>query len=219
VSSKHPKKKIRILVTAGPTREKIDPIRFISNYSTGTFGYAVAYEAKRRGCKVVLISGPVSLDAPKGIKLIKVESALDMERSVMSEFPKADCIMMAAAVADWRASSIARHKIKKAAGGMVVKLTRNPDILKELGRKKKNKILVGFALETEDLELNARKKLKSKGLDLVVANRFSQDSGVFGDKKTEIMIIDKYGCKTEVGARTKAALAKIILDKALGINI
>ena len=207
-----------VLVTAGPTRERIDPVRFISNYSTGTFGYAIAKEARDRGCRVVLVTGPVSIKPPAGVKTIHIESAIEMLECVKAWSKKADYIFMAAAVSDWRVSNPAKAKIKKGRGGMALKLAENPDILKALGKRKTYR-LVGFALETENLAGNALKKLKSKGLDIIVANKLTKSSKLFGGRKIDILIMDKYGSRDLYKARPKGELAKIILDKAFGFNI
>ncbi|MDD5427897.1 MAG: phosphopantothenoylcysteine decarboxylase [Candidatus Omnitrophica bacterium] len=211
-------KKTTVLVAAGPTREKIDPVRFISNYSTGTFGYEIAGEAARRGYKTVLVSGPVHLTAPSAMKLVRIESALEMRREVKKLAAQADCVIMAAAVCDWRPGSAGRQKIKRKKGATTLRLKENPDILKELGENKKS-VLVGFALETENLEKNALEKLKKKNLDLVVANKLTKKSGLFGDRLTDVLMIDKYFRKTIYRRRTKRELAKIILDKALKFKI
>jgi phosphopantothenoylcysteine decarboxylase / phosphopantothenate---cysteine ligase len=213
------KTKPRILVTAGPTREKIDPVRFISNYSTGTFGYAIADAARKMGLSVTLVSGPVALDRPEGVRFIGVESALDMRRAVIKEAKRADCIIMAAAVSDWRPGSRARSKIKKGSASISLKLVKNPDILKELGRQKRGKVLAGFALETEDLLKNAAKKLKEKNLDIIIANKLGPGADIFGNKPVKIAFIDRFGGKEEVPAGPKARMAKIILDKVLAYNI
>jgi phosphopantothenoylcysteine decarboxylase/phosphopantothenate--cysteine ligase len=176
----------KILVAAGPTREKIDPVRFISNYSTGTFGYAIAREAKRRGLDVTLVSGPTALKAPDGVRFVPVESSLDMRKAVLERFKKADCVIMSAAVADWRPVYSAKKKIKKTQK-KTIELVENPDILAQLGARKNGRVAVGFALETENLEKNALKKLKDKNLDLIVANRLGKDSDLFGDKKIDVV--------------------------------
>lgn len=209
---------MNILVTAGPTREKIDPVRFISNYSTGTFGYEIAGEAARRGHNVTLVSGPTCLEAPEGVKRVMVESALEMRREVEKAAKKAECMIMAAAVCDWRARLPKNNKIKKHGNKITLELESNPDILQEAGKKKKG-ILVGFALETENLEKNALVKLKKKNLDLIVANRLTVRSGLFGAGLTDIMIIDKFYHKKAYRRRTKKALAKIILDKVSNFKI
>ena len=207
-----------ILVTAGPTREKIDPVRFISNYSTGTFGYEIAGEAVRRGYNVILISGPTALKAPKGARLVRVESAEEMRREVIKESLLAGCVIMAAAVCDWKVRSPHREKIKRRGGKMMLELEENPDILAELGNTKRG-ALVGFALETENLAKNAAAKLKKKNLDLVIANKLTKKPGLFGSGLTDILVIDRFGRKEWYRRKTKKELAKIILDKALNINI
>lgn len=207
----------RILVAAGPTREKIDPVRFISNYSTGVFGYAIAREAKRRGLRVTLVSGPTALKAPAGVKFIAVESSLDMRKAVLAEFKKCDCVVMSAAVADWRPVYSARKKIKKSQK-KTIELVENPDILAELGASKKGRIAVGFALETENLEKNALKKLKDKNLDLIVANRLGKGSELFGDKAIDVVTIDKFGNRARIYNKSKRELARVILEKALKLG-
>ncbi|MDP3790460.1 MAG: phosphopantothenoylcysteine decarboxylase [Candidatus Omnitrophota bacterium] len=207
----------RILVAAGPTRERIDPVRFISNYSTGVFGYEIAKEAKRRGLTVTLISGPTALKAPSGVKFISVESSLDMRRAVLDEFRKADCVVMTAAVADWRPIYSAKRKIKKSPK-KTIELIETPDILAELGAKKRNRIAVGFALETENLERNALKKLKDKNLDLIVANRLAGKSNIFGDKAIDVVTVDKFGNKARIHNKSKKELAGMIIDKALKLG-
>jgi phosphopantothenoylcysteine decarboxylase/phosphopantothenate--cysteine ligase len=219
VRSKKGKKIRRIVITAGPTREKIDPVRFISNYSTGVFGYAIAEEAGKRGYETILISGPVALEIPRGVKGVPVESALDMQKAVKRESGKADCVIMAAAVSDWRPISIAAKKLKKGGSAAILRLVENPDIIKGLGNNKKGRVLVAFALETEDLKSNAIKKLKEKNVDLVVANKLSRGKTVFGDKTLSILMIERSGKTIAVSNKTKKELAKIILDKALSFKI
>ena len=209
---------MNILVTAGPTREKIDPVRFISNYSTGTFGYEIAGEAARRGHDVTLVSGPTCLEAPEGAKVVMVESALDMRREVKKRARAAECVIMAAAVCDWKARLSLRKKAKKQGRGITLQLNETPDILKELGKNKKG-ILVGFALETENLENNALAKLKNKNLDLIVANRLTKNTGLFGAGLTDVLMIDSLYRKDIYRRRTKKALAKIILDKVSNFKI
>jgi len=208
----------RVLVTAGPTREKIDPVRFISNYSTGTFGYEIAKAAKRLGLEVILISGPTALKVPRGVKFISVESARDMLGAVIENVKKCDCVIMASAVCDWRPIKVSGKKVKKHHGTTALKLIENPDILKLLSKRKKA-ILVGFALETEDLERNARKKLREKNLDIIVANRVKTGRSPFGKDKTDVLIIDKANRMIKVRNKSKSELAKIIVDKALNCNI
>lgn len=201
-----------LLVTAGPTRERIDPVRFISNYSTGTFGYEIAKAAKRRGYSVILVSGPTALKQPRGVKLIRVESARDMKRAVMSQLPKAEAVVMAAAVSDWRPRTEAKRKIKKGAGRRVLELVENDDILSEVGARKRGKVVAGFALETENLERNALKKLLRKNADLIIANKLGASS-IFGDGRTSVVMIDKWGNRVGLRNRTKRELAASVLDR------
>jgi len=212
-------KKPSVLITAGPTREEIDPVRFISNYSTGTFGYEIAGEAVRRGFKVILISGPTGLCPPRGVKTISVETAAGMRRAVMANARECGYVIMTAAVSDWRALKKSARKIKKSSGRrMLLELEANPDILAELGRHKKY-VLAGFALETERLEKNALGKLRSKNLDLIVANKLTRKAALFGDKKIDILIMDRLGNKAFFRRKTKRALAKIVLDKVFNFKI
>ena len=187
--------KWRILVTAGPTREKIDPVRFISNYSTGSFGYKIAEAAHRKKHHVTLVSGPTCLKAPRGVRIIMVESAREMRAAVLREFKKSDCLIMAAAVSDWRVKEEKRAKIKKLKAMRTLKLVENPDILREAAARKGNRVVVGFVLETENLEKNAVKKLKAKSLDLIVAKRLTHDKNVLSDNKTSVLIVDRSGNK------------------------
>lgn len=207
-----------ILIAAGPTRERIDPVRFISNYSTGTFGYEIAKEAKRRKLSVTLISGPTALKAPPGMKFIPVESTLDMRKAVFAEFQKADCVIMTAAVADWRPRYSAKRKIKKN-HRRAIEFIENPDILAEVGARKKERVVAGFALETENLERNALKKLKDKNLDLIIANRLTPKANIFGDIKLDVVTVDKFGNRTRIYNKSKRELAKIILDKVLKFGL
>lgn len=209
----------KILVAAGPTRERIDPVRFISNYSTGVFGYEIAKEAKRRGFGVTLVSGPTALEAPRGVRFIGVESSLEMRRALLKEFKKADCVIMTAAVADWRPLYSAKRKIKKSPK-KTIELVENPDILAELGAEKKKKVAVGFALETENLEKNALKKLKDKSLDLIVANRLKRHgSNIFGDKLIDVVTVDRFGNRARIYNKSKRELARIILGKVLKLGL
>jgi len=208
-----------IVITAGPTREKIDPVRFISNYSTGSFGYELAREAVRRGLKTVLISGPTAIDAPRGVKLIEAESALDMKRAVLKELKNAGYLIMAAAVSDWRAAAPAARKMKKGAGQRVLRLVENPDILAAAGKLKKRAVVAGFALETNDTEQNALGKLKKKRLDMIIANTLSSKTNPFGDNITDIILLDRRGGRYIYRRKSKRKLSKIILDKVLRFTI
>jgi phosphopantothenoylcysteine decarboxylase/phosphopantothenate--cysteine ligase len=194
-------KRLTIIVTAGPTTEPIDPVRFISNRSTGAMGRALAGAAKKKRHKVILIDGSAGL------------SARGMLREVLKNFPRADAVVMAAAVADYRPLEPAKQKIKKEKTALSLKLVKNPDILAELGRKKGGRILVGFALETQGLYKNALKKLKQKRLDLIVANRLTKRQDVFGPGKTSVLIIDKNGNRKAFSNVTKDRVAEEIIKK------
>ncbi len=204
--------KYNILITAGPSREFIDPVRFISNPSTGTIGYLIADSARKRGNNVILLSGPTHLESPKGVKTVYFNSALELKKHADSFFDWADCVICTAAVADFRPAKVISRKMKKDKGVPEIKLVRNPDILKGLGRKKKNKVLVGFALETENVVENGLEKLKSKNLDLIVANLLSKQRVLFGQKPVTAFLID--GEKVEKHSQiSKKMLARIILDR------
>ncbi len=210
---------LNILVTAGPTQEPIDPVRFISNRSTGTMGFSIAQAAKKRWHKVILISGPTVLPKPKGIEFFSVETAQQMRTQILKNTSKADVIVMAAAVSDYRPRHIAAQKIKKNKPTLNLGLIKNNDILKELGRVKKNKILVGFALETEHLYKNAVKKLKEKRLDIIIANKLSKKQNIFGKNKTSVLIIDKDGNKEYLYDTKKEKIAEEIVRKIEDLKI
>jgi phosphopantothenoylcysteine decarboxylase / phosphopantothenate---cysteine ligase len=203
----------KVLVTAGPTVEDIDPIRFMSNRSSGKMGYAVAETARRRGAEVFLVSGPTSLKATSGVMLISVRSAAEMKEAVLSLYPEMDIVVKAAAVADYRPAEAAEQKIKKGKGDKVLHLVRTEDILEILGKEKKKQILVGFAAETEHLMESARDKLARKNLDLIVANDVSK--GVFGEDSSTVHILSRNGETVTLQDQTKLAIAGRILDLAL----
>jgi phosphopantothenoylcysteine decarboxylase/phosphopantothenate--cysteine ligase len=161
---------VRLLVTAGPTEEYIDEVRFLSNPSSGKMGYAVAEAGARRGHRVTLISGPVALEPPEGVTLVEVTSAEDMHRAVLQRFERSEAVVMTAAVSDYRPAKRQAAKMRKTGRPMTLRLVPTPDILEELGRRKRNQVLVGFALETEDELENAAAKLRAKNLDMIVAN-------------------------------------------------
>ncbi len=205
---------LTFLVTAGPTVEDLDPVRFFSNRSSGKMGYAVARAAALRGAKVVLVSGPTSLAPPRGVTFVPVRSALEMERAVSEQASEADAVVMTAAVADFRPTEQSDKKLKKGANEKerVVRLTRNPDILAGLGKRFKNEsrpILVGFALETEDLRTAAKKKLEKKGANLIVANLAAD--GFAGDDN-EALIVDDRGNEESTGRISKRDLASLIVN-------
>jgi phosphopantothenoylcysteine decarboxylase/phosphopantothenate--cysteine ligase len=205
----------RVLVTAGPTMEFIDPVRCITNRSSGKMGYAIAKIARRRGADVILITGKTSLPPPRSdIQVIEVVTAQEMRNAVMKHQKRCGVIIKAAAVADYRCSTETCQKIKKCQGDetITLSLTRNPDILQELGEIKGNKILVGFAAETDNVVPNALDKLKRKNLDLIVANDITKAGIGFGSDNNEVVIIDSSGRTKEVPVLEKEKIADIILD-------
>ena len=199
---------VPVLVTAGPTREMLDPVRFLSNPSSGRMGYAVAEAARDRGAQVTLISGPVALDPPRGIKVLRVVSAEEMAEAVDQNLDGARVVVMTAAVADQRPKERAKHKAKKRDGEENVTLVRTPDILAALGARAQRPMLVGFAAESENVEANAREKLDRKNLDLIVANEVAL--GFAGDQNRVVMIA-RDGGRQEV-AGSKRAVAHAIWD-------
>lgn len=207
----------KVVVTAGPTREKIDPVRFISNYSTGKMGYAIAEEAVLQGAEVTLISGPVSLAPPQGVTLISVESAEEMYEAVMKVFLQSDLVVKTAAVADYRPKQVSEHKVKKQPGEQVIELERTKDILYELGRKKGHQVLVGFAAETINVEEYAKKKLVEKNADMIVANNVKVEGAGFGTDTNIVTIYKKDGTVIELPLMTKREMAKKILEEAAAI--
>ena len=208
-----------VLVTASCTREPIDKVRFISNYSSGKMGFALAKIARARGARVILITGPTSLPAPKGISTISIESAEEMKKEVFKHFSEADIIISAAAVADFRPRDVFAGKIKKEKNEKpLIELERTPDILYELGKKKGDKILVGFAAETENLTDNAFKKLKEKRLDLIVANDISAKEVGFGSDNNRARLINSKGSARELSLMPKIDMAEKILDEITKIK-
>lgn len=200
-----------VLVTAGPTVEDIDPVRFISNRSSGRMGYRLAEVARDRGAKVVLVAGPTSLAAPRGVEVVPVRSAEEMASAVIDRAGTAGIVAMAAAVSDYRPAEKAPGKIKKQPGGQTLPLVRTPDILKALGEMKGKPFLIGFAAETERLLENARKKRAEKKVDLIVANDVSNGAG-FGSEKNTAVLIDGRG-ETELPLMSKRELAERIWDR------
>lgn len=205
----------KVLVTAGPTREPIDPVRYVSNASSGRMGYAIARAARRRGAEVVLVSGPSSVPRPRGIAFVPVVTAEEMREACVSYYPQSTLVVMAAAVADYRPSKSYPTKVKKEASSLSVEMERTEDVLKYMGRKKKSgQFLVGFALETDSLEENAKKKLKEKNLDLVVANL---PAGL--DSETnEVTIINRDGDTEVLPAMKKDDVADRILDNVVNLK-
>jgi phosphopantothenoylcysteine decarboxylase/phosphopantothenate--cysteine ligase len=201
----------KILITAGPTREMLDPVRFLSNLSTGEMGFALAKEAVARGYQVSLVSGPTALRPPKGVKLFPVVSALQMKKVCSELFPKHDGLIMTAAVCDFMPASAGRHKIPSGKG-LTVKLKRTPDILAALAKRKGRRTVIGFCLETRDLIRRAREKLLKKRLDGIVANFYDpKGPGPFGDRRVEVHLIASDGEARRLVNRSKIQIAKTLL--------
>jgi phosphopantothenoylcysteine decarboxylase/phosphopantothenate--cysteine ligase len=201
-----------VLVTAGPTREAIDAVRFISNPSTGKMGFALALAAKERGANVILIAGPTTLAPPQGMTVVPVTSAGDMHTAVNERAPHSDIIIMAAAVSDFTPKKPSERKIKKSEAPTVVELERTVDILLELGSKKGRQLLVGFAAETDDVEQNAMRKLKDKNLDLIVVNDLLTQGAGFGTDTNVVTLIDRTGKRTALPVLPKSHAARRILQ-------
>jgi phosphopantothenoylcysteine decarboxylase / phosphopantothenate---cysteine ligase len=207
-----------ILVTAGPTREAIDPVRFISNHSTGKMGYAIAEKAAQRGAKVYLVSGPTNLETPCGVARFDVVSAKEMQSKVMELFLECDIVIKAAAVADYAPETAFSQKLKKSADELELKLTKNPDILYELGKIKGDKIIVGFAMETEKLIENAASKVRKKNLDFIVANDLNEAGAGFAADTNVVTLIDRDGNIESIPLKKKHEVADIILDRIRDIK-
>ena len=202
----------KILISSGRTKENIDPIRYLSNNSSGKMGYALAQAGVDLGAEVTLISGPTNLEVPNGLKdFVTVESALDMYKAVDSYFEDTDIFIACAAVADYRPKEYQNKKIKKSDDNLIIELVRNPDILFEMGKKKKNQFLVGFAAETNDIKENALKKLEKKNLDIIVAN----NANVMGKNQNTVELIKKDKSSIEFNQKNKMELAYDILNEVI----
>ncbi|MDQ2084996.1 bifunctional phosphopantothenoylcysteine decarboxylase/phosphopantothenate--cysteine ligase CoaBC [Herbivorax sp. ANBcel31] len=208
-------KDVKVLITAGPTREAIDPVRYITNYSSGKMGYAIADCAVKRGAKVKLISGPVNISVPFDAKIESVTSAQQMYEAVMKDYKDYDILIMVAAVSDYKCDQVSEKKIKKSQKEMIINLVKNPDIAKELGKVKGNKILVGFSAETDDVEKNALKKLESKNMDMIVANDVTQEGAGFSTDTNIVKIIKGKGYIRSLSIMNKTKVADNILDEVL----
>ncbi|WP_027408187.1 bifunctional phosphopantothenoylcysteine decarboxylase/phosphopantothenate--cysteine ligase CoaBC [Anoxybacteroides tepidamans] len=203
----------KVIVTAGPTREKIDPVRFFTNRSTGKMGYAIAETAAEWGADVTLISGPTHLAAPRNVETVRIESAQEMYEEVAKRFPDADIVIKSAAVADYRPKYIFSGKMKKQPGDLMIELERTVDILKTLGEQKSKQFLVGFAAETERVEEYARKKLESKNLDMIVANNVAEEGAGFGGDTNIVTIFKRDGSMIELPLLSKKKVAEEILKQ------
>ena len=208
----------RVVVTAGPTREALDPVRYVSNHSTGRMGYEMARAALALGAReVTLISGPTALRAPYGVRMVPVVSAREMESAVLAALPQADLLVKAAAVGDFRPASVADQKIKKGEGGLTVDLVKNPDILAEAcAARQPGQVIVGFAMETQDLIANAKAKLEKKGADMIVANSLTEEGAGFGGETNVASLLTASGVE-KLPKMSKLALSEEILRRAAGM--
>jgi phosphopantothenoylcysteine decarboxylase/phosphopantothenate--cysteine ligase len=208
-----------VLVTAGPTVEDIDPVRFLSNRSSGRMGYRIAEAARDRGARVVLVSGPTSLEPPAGVEVVQVRSAEEMQKACAARASSATVVVAAAAVADYRPASPSASKRKKTDGPLSLELVRTPDVLMGLGAsKREGVVLVGFAAETDDLEANAAAKLAAKNLDLIVANDVTREGHGFEGETNGGLVLRRDGSRAEIPLGTKRAMADRILDEVLAVR-
>ena len=207
-----------VLVTAGPTQERIDPVRFLSNRSSGKMGYALAEEVAARGARVILVSGPVSLAEPHGVTVIRVETAAEMRTAVLEQLAQATIVVKAAAVADYFVREPAAQKIKKSGGGISLALDPAPDILAEVGRQKGGRLLVGFAAETGNVSEEARRKLEAKNCDIVVGNHVGREGTGFGADENEVVLVLRGGGTVEIPRAPKREVARRIFDELLKLR-
>lgn len=217
LSDKQDFKGKKVLVTAGPTQESIDPVRYLTNHSSGKMGYAVARQAMLRGAEVTLVSGKVNLPPVPFVKMINVTTAEDMYNAVTAEFDNTDIVVKAAAVADFRPKQIASDKLKKADGMNSIELEPTKDILKELGKNKKTQFICGFSMETQNITENSKKKLDTKNLDMIVCNNLKVEGAGFQGDTNVVTIIDKTNT-TELGIMSKTEVADKILDRIAELN-
>jgi phosphopantothenoylcysteine decarboxylase/phosphopantothenate--cysteine ligase len=207
-----------VLITAGPTQEALDPVRYISNRSSGKMGYALAEAAAARGAKVILVSGPVHLPPPAGVEVVPVRSAVEMRTAVLDRLDPATIVIKAAAVADFYLARVPEHKMKKTAARLTLELDPTPDILAELGRKKGDRLLIGFAAETENLKQEARRKLQSKNCDMIVGNLVGEGLG-FESDVNEVVLALATGGLVSLGPASKREIADRIFDEALKLRL
>jgi phosphopantothenoylcysteine decarboxylase/phosphopantothenate--cysteine ligase len=208
-----------LLITAGPTQEALDPVRYISNRSSGKMGFAIAEAAARRGGHVILIAGPVNIPAPSGVDLIPVRTAQEMRQAVLQHLDDATIIIKAAAVADYYVAEIPKQKLKKTATRLSLELDPTPDILAEIGQRKGDRLLIGFAAETENLISEARRKMASKHCDMLVANQVGRDGVGLESDQNEVEIITRSGRTVHAGPAEKKEIAQIILDQVATLRL
>jgi phosphopantothenoylcysteine decarboxylase/phosphopantothenate--cysteine ligase len=208
-----------VLITAGPTQEPLDPVRYISNRSSGKMGYALAEAAAARGARVVLVSGPVHLAPPTGVEVVPVRTAVEMRQQVFDRLGPADIVIKAAAVADFHLSKVPDQKVKKTAARVSLELDPTPDILAELGRKKGDRLLIGFAAETQNLQQEARRKLESKNCDMVVANLVGVSDSGFESDQNEVVLVMRAGESIPLPRAPKREIADLIFDQILKLRL
>jgi phosphopantothenoylcysteine decarboxylase/phosphopantothenate--cysteine ligase len=208
-----------VLITAGPTQEPLDPVRYISNRSSGKMGYALADAAAARGARVILVSGPVSLGLPAGVEVVRVRTAVEMRDAVFARLGEADIVIKSAAVADFHLSKVPEQKVKKTAARMSLELDPTPDILAELGRKKTNQLLIGFAAETQNLAAEARRKLETKNCDMIVGNDVKGSETGFDSDENEVVLVTKAGEPVKVARASKREIADRIFDEVLRLRL
>jgi len=208
----------RVLITAGPTQEPLDPVRYISNRSSGKMGYALAEAAAARGARVVLVSGPVNLTAPAGVEVVKVKTAVEMRDAVFARLEEADIVIKSAAVADFHLSKVPEEKVKKTAARISLELDPTPDILAEIGRKKTHQILIGFAAETQNLAAEAKRKLETKNADMIVGNDVKNAEIGFESDQNEVVLVKKTGQNVKIPRASKREIADRILDEELTLR-
>jgi len=206
-----------VLVTAGPTREPMDPVRYISNPSSGKMGFAVARAAEQRGAEVTLVSGPAQLPDPFHVEVIRVETAEEMADVVFARLDAADIVIKTAAVSDYRPEAYVDRKVKKGENEKSLRLVKNRDILREVGKRKQDRFLVGFAAETEDLENHAGKKLAEKNLDIIVGNIVGRPDSGFGSDLNRVTLFLKDGRKESLPSMDKDEVAHILLDRVAAL--
>ena len=205
----------KVLVSAGPTIAPIDPVRYITNRSTGKMGYAIAKEARDRGAEVILVSGPTNLEPPKNVKIINIKTNEEMKKEILQNFKWADIVIKSAAVADYKPKEYSKEKIKKGEGDLNICLTRDNDILKFLGEIKTHQVLVGFAAESDNVLENAERKLKNKNLDFIVENDLTSSDTGFGSEDNKVVILSKNNEKLELEKMSKKKVASNIFDMIL----
>ena len=221
-AAKKPKRDLEgetILITAGPTQEPLDPVRYLTNRSSGKMGYALAEAARDRGANVILVSGPVHLREPQGVEVVQVRTALEMRAAVMDRLDAATVVIKSAAVADYHRSNPPAQKVKKTPARLSLELDPTPDILAEVGRKKGDRLLVGFAAETENLLQEARRKLETKNCDMVVANLVSKEGIGFESDQNEVTLVMRTGENIPVGKAPKTAIAHRIFDEMIKLRL